>query len=256
MSMKKVLFSLVDRSPGYEVSPGRVPMGTLSNFAAEVKDFVKGGAKDIDVDSLEVAVVSGSLAIEINSDMTTNFWDDLTRLASSFDLKGLDEKRRLIVEKWQAQATKKEDVSFKIGASTLSKEIVVSKSTKFRIQHEDLLVDVERYIRGEVLDLGGVTKPNAHIRLPDGKSLLVRTDRDQIRSEKTNHLYKQVYLRIKAKYNLETGELTDAQLIEFVEHAPKFDQDAFERLTMNGLKAWADVPDPAKWVRELRGEVD
>ncbi len=256
MSMKKVLFSLIDQSPGYEVSPGRVPMGTLSNFASDVKDFVKGGSKDIDVDSLEVAVVSGSLAIEINSEMTAVFWDDLTRLANSFDLKGVDEKRRAIVEKWQAQATKKEGVSFKIASSVISKEVVVSKLTKFRTQYDAPLVDVERYILGEVVDLGGITKTSAHIRLPDGKSLVVRTNRDQIRSEKTNHLYKQVYLRIKAKYNLDTGELTDAQLIEFVHHAPKFDPEAFARLTTNGLKAWADVPDPAEWIRELRGDVD
>lgn len=31
------------------------------------------------------------------------------------------------------------------------------------------------------------------------------------------------------------------------------DQKYFERLTENGAKAWADVPDAAAWVREMRG---
>jgi hypothetical protein len=31
------------------------------------------------------------------------------------------------------------------------------------------------------------------------------------------------------------------------------EQKYFERLTANGAKAWADVPDAAAWVRELRG---
>jgi hypothetical protein len=80
--------------------------------------------------------------------------------------------------------------------------IAISSQTNFRAANEQRLVSVERYIRGEVVDLGGATQPNAHIKLPDGKTLVVRTDRDLIRSETENHLYKQVHLRIRAKLDL------------------------------------------------------
>ncbi|MBC8737038.1 hypothetical protein F6X40_09475 [Paraburkholderia sp. UCT31] len=35
-------------------------------------------------------------------------------------------------------------------------------------------------------------------------------------------------------------------------YAPRFDEEAFQRLTANGEVAWADVEDPAQWVRDLR----
>ena len=34
---------------------------------------------------------------------------------------------------------------------------------------------------------------------------------------------------------------------------PKFNQDEFNTMVERGSKAWADVPDSAKWVDELRG---
>jgi hypothetical protein len=97
-----------------------------------------------------------------------------------------------------------------------------------------------------VVDLGGATQPNAHIKLPDGKTLVVRIDRELIRSETENHLYKQVHLRIRAKLDLETGDLSDAQLVEFMHYSPQFDETAFARLTAKGEEAWKDVGVPAE----------
>jgi hypothetical protein len=34
---------------------------------------------------------------------------------------------------------------------------------------------------------------------------------------------------------------------------PKYDQDELKEFIEEGTKAWADVPDAAAWVRELRG---
>lgn len=119
-----------------------------------------------------------------------------------------------------------------------------------------LLVSVERYICGEVIALGGATQSNAHIKLPDGKTLIVGADRNLLRTEPENPLYKRVILRIRAKLDLSNGDLTDARLIAFVPYAPTFDQQAFDRLTARGKEAWKDVDDPAAWVRHIRGATD
>lgn len=88
------------------------------------------------------------------------------------------------------------------------------------------------------------------------KTLVVRTDRDVIRSETENHLYKQVHLRIRAELDLETGEVSDAQLVEFAHYSPHFDPVAFAKLIAKGEEVWKDVGDAAEWVRRIRGSTD
>ena len=61
-------------------------------------------------------------------------------------------------------------------------------------------MQVERYIRGEIHDLGGATKVSAHIKQPDGSTLTVTTDRYVLRDDTMNRLYKLAMLRI----NLDT----------------------------------------------------
>lgn len=245
--------ALEDDSPGYEISPARVPLSVLAAFAGDVKDFLKGTSKEVDADVVEVAVVSGSLAVEARNLLSPSLVHDLHMLQQSPDLARIDPKRRAVMQRWQSSAYKKSSLKVKIRSAQLQMSIAVSSQTNFRAEFDDVVVNVERYVKGEVVDLGGATQSNAHIKLPDGKTLVVRTDRDQIRSETENHLYKQVHLRVRAKLNIETGELSDAVLIEFVHYAPSFDPDAFNRLTQKGQEAWGDVDDPAGWVRELRG---
>lgn len=67
-----------------------------------------------------------------------------------------------------------------------------------------LSADVATLLRGEIQDSGGITKANAHIMLPDGRTLKVTTERDVLRKDKVNRLYKLAMLRIKAEYNVLT----------------------------------------------------
>jgi hypothetical protein len=255
MDTNPITISLEDDSPGYEISPARVPLATLAAFASEVRDFLKGSGKDGDADAAEVAVIAGSLAVEARNFRSPSLVHDLQMLSATSDLDKIDPKRRAIVQRWQSSARKR--ASFKVKIKTHEGVVIaISNQTNFHTENEQRLVNVERYVHGEVVDLGGVGQPNAHIKLPDGKTLVVRTDRELIRSEKENHLYKQVHLRIRAKLDLATGELFDAQLVEFVHYSPRFDEQAFDKLTARGEEAWKDVDDPAEWVRHIRGASD
>ena len=91
------------------------------------------------------------------------------------------------------------------------------------------------------------------VRLPDGRSLKVTAERDVLRDDTVNRLYKQAMLRIRAEYNVLTRELRNARLVEFVEYAPRVDEDDMAQLTRRGAQAWKDVPDATLWVDELRG---
>ncbi len=140
--------------------------------------------------------------------------------------------------------------------AVLDRPILVSADTDFHADDADQWVRVERYVKGEVEDMGGHKRVNAHIRLPDGKSLLVEADRQLLRDEKVNRLYKPAMVRISAEYNVATREYRNARLLEFVEHDVRIDERALDRLKQRGAQAWADVPDAGDWVDRLRGNAD
>jgi hypothetical protein len=253
MEAHSIIITLHDESAGYAVSPQRVPLTLLKDFSAEAADLLRGESGSAELANAEVAIVEGSLALATVRLAAPDLWADLRSLVHSEFLDGLSLRRRKVIEGWQARVRKQRTMRFEIRSAGLPQAVVVSASSDFRADDADQWVRVERYFRGEIEDLGGAGKPNAHIRLPDRKLLKVETDRHVLRDDKLNRLYKPAMVRITAEYNVVTREYRHARLIEFVEHESRFDEREFTRLTERGAKAWKDVGDAAVWVESLRG---
>lgn len=256
MEAQALLISLTDESAGYEITPDRVPLSALRAFARDVDEFLRGDDNDVDTNTLEIAIVKGSLGLRTAPTANPKLLSDLQRLAGSEMLEGISAKRRAVIERWQKAARGVRRTRVNIQAGFLPAPIVISAETDFHADDADQWVRVERYVRGEIEDMGGHTKSNAHVRLPDGKSLVVDATREVLRDEKVNRLYKPAMLRISAEYNVMTREYRTARLLEFVEHETRVDEKDLARLTQKGAKAWRDVPDAGAWVDELRGTDD
>jgi hypothetical protein len=245
---------MADASAGYDASPQRVRLAALVEFTRDVGQFLAGERKEVDIEALDVAVVAGSVAIQTAPILAApSLFRDLNALLASPVLDSLDTRRRNVVERWQKAARKAGGISYHITAPFLDRAVLVNSSSDFRADDADQWASVERYVRGEILDLGGATRPNAHVKLPDGRTLTVSAARELLAAEERNRLYKPTMLRIRAQYNVLTQELRNAELIEFVEYTPRFDAEAFERMTRRGAERWKDVPDASAWVQELRG---
>ncbi len=253
MEAQELLIALHDESAGYEISPDRVPLSVLRSFAKDVDEFLRGDSNDIDTNTLDVSVEQGSLAIRTAPTANPVLMNDLRKLAGDQEMDGVGPKRRAVIERWQKSARGGRRWRVSIAADFLPVAIVISAESDFRADDADQWVRVERYVRGEIEDMGGHAKPNAHIRLPDGKTLLVDAAREMLRDEKVNRLYKPAMIRIVAEYNVMTREYRGARLLEFVEHESQFNEKDLDRLTQRGAKAWRDVPDAGAWVDELRG---
>jgi hypothetical protein len=255
MEAQRITIALTDHTAGFEATPDRVRLGDLAGFSSDVAIFLRGEDKEVDTNALEVAVSNGSLAIETSPILSApNLFRDLRTLLDGELLDSLDEKRRNVMQRWQKVSRQSQQLSYRISAPFLEKSIQINAESDYRADDADQWVQVERYVRGEVQDLGGVTKANAHIKLPDGRTLKVTTERDVLRNDSVNRLYKLAMLRIKAEYNVLTRELRNARLLEFVEHASAVDEEALSRLTRRGAVAWKDVPNATAWVDELRGD--
>lgn len=253
MEAQQLILVLHDESAGYEITPERVPLALLRAFSKEVEDFLRGEGDDVDAAALDVAVVKGSLGLRTAPIANPSLLNDLRSLASSELLAAIGAKRRTVVERWQKAARGPRRPRVEIRAGFLPRPIVISSQSDYRADDADQWVKVERYVRGEIEDMGGHARPNAHIRLPDGKTMLVEARREVLRDEKTNRLYKSAMVRIHAEYNVATREYRNAQLIEFVELDTRVDEKALARLTERGARAWRDVPDAGAWVDDLRG---
>jgi hypothetical protein len=256
MEAQVLTIALHDESAGYEITPDRVPLAALRAFAKEVDDFLRGEGHDVNTSALDVAVLKGSLALRTAPVVSPTLFNDLRTLASTNLLDTLGGKRRAVVERWQRAAKaghSLRQMRVQIDAAFLLAPVVISAATDFHADDADQWVRVERYVRGEIEDMGGRTQPNAHIRLPDGKSLLVEAAREILRDEKTNRLYKPAMLRITAEYNVMTREYRNARLLEFVEQTSQLSDKDLDRLTSRGAKAWGDLADAGAWVDSLRG---
>ena len=254
MEAQRITIALIDHTAGFETTPDRVRLDDLARFSNDVATLLRGEDKDIDTKSLEVAILKGSLAIETMPVLSApNLFRNLSSLVISELLDNVDSKRREVLERWQKMTRQYKQLAYRISAPFLARPIEINAESDYHADDADQWVQVERYIRGEIQDLGGVTKANAHVKLPDGRTLKVTAERDVLRDDTQNRLYKVAMLRIKAEYNVLTSDLRNARLVEFVEHTAKVDEDELARMTRRGASAWKDVPDATAWVDELRG---
>lgn len=254
MEPRKITLSLEDHSEGFETTPDRVRLADLSRFADDVQALLRGDNKEVDTEKLDVAIRHGSLMIETVPIHAPKLFADLEYM-SKFNVldQRVDVKRRSVIQRWQRQSRAHHDVKFSIKVDLIDFPIVISYASDFRNEDADQWVDVERYVRGVIEDIGGSTKANAHLVLANGEKLTVTADKDLLRVDSVNRLYKQSLLRIKADYNIVTRKLRNARLISFVEHSNKIDQKAFARMQERGAVAWKDVENASDWVDNLRG---
>jgi hypothetical protein len=254
MEAQRITIALSDSSAGFEASPERVRLADLARFAEDVQIFIRGDSKEVDTQNLEVAVINGSVAIETSPiSVAPILFSDMNSLLGSELLDNLDAKRKEVIERWQKTARKSKEVVYRIAAPFLDRPVIINSDSDYHADDADQWVSVERYIRGEIQDLGGSTKSNAHVRLPDGTTLSVVTDKVTLRDDQVNRLYKMAMLRVKAEFNVVTRKLRNAKLIEFVEHTSHVDEMALDLLSRRGAVAWRDVTNPTTWVDELRG---
>lgn len=253
MEAQSISISLRDESNGYAISPDRVPMNVLRTFTKDVEEFLRGEGSEVDASSIEVQVFNGSLGFLTAPMHNAPLLKDLRLLSSSEMLDGLDAKRREVIERWQKLAKGARQVVFKLTAPSLSQPVTISASTDFHSDDADQWVKVERYMQGEVEEMGGHRKANVHIRLQNGTLLIVESNKDVFRNDKVNRLYKQAMARISAEYNVVTRKYRNARLLAFEEHQHEPDEVQMQRLIERGTKAWNDVPNANQWVEALRG---
>ena len=251
--INELRFAVSDRIHDVEVGPKHVPLALLGEFQKDVSEFLKGAGRDVDPMQVQVSVEEGSLAFVASGLLVaTSLWIDLEHLKSPDSLSLIDAKRAAVVERWQASARQNPQRSYLVADRAAQVGFSVNSASDYR-RVEQVWVHVEKYLHGRIVDWGGKTKANVHLELENGKTLMVESSQNLIAQEERNLVYHMALLHVTAEENLLTGALRNVRLLAFEAHQPRYDEGEFNSMVAKGTQAWANVPDSAAWVENLRG---
>lgn len=132
-------------------------------------------------------------------------------------------------------------------------ELVIDRETNYK-RTDDVWVDVELYLYGEVTNAGGKERSNIHVAVPGKGVFIVQTPKKTIADLKESIIYKPYGLRVLGKQNMSTGEVdrNSVQFIELIDHQARFDKAYFDQLRKKA-SPWLKGIDPDAWLNEIRG---
>lgn len=253
---RHIEFVLRGRLDGVEITPDTIGLSRFNEFNRQVEEFI-GGSDRLPLEQVKVHVEAGSykLVTFLPVAVLSSMEPDLRALDRQDSLGELDPRRAQVIERWQARTKSKPELSYTIRPlNEAMRPVEVSSRSDFRVGEVIPWVKVEKYLFGTVMDMGGATRANVHIRLDDsGKLVRIGSDQDYLYDQEANHLYRKVLVRVEARQHFKTGELRDLRLLSFEDYQPSYDEDALDRFAAAGKASWADVPDASGWVEQLRG---
>lgn len=251
-------FVLHGKVDGVAITPRTIGLSQFNEFNQQVEQFIAGSQK-LKLDEVHVEIRESSYLLKaiLPAVVLSSLEPDLKLMARQDVLGELDYKRAEIVKKWQARTKSNPDVDYIVrprGGDALP-EVRISRETDYRIGAIIPWVAVEKYLFGEIMDMGGTQRANIHLKLDrGGKTELIGASQGYLREQLENRLYHKALLHVRAEQHYRTGDLRNIQLIAFVDYQPTYNEEALDRFAATGQQAWADVPDAARWVRETRGK--
>ncbi len=249
-------FVISGRVEGTEISPVTIGLSQFNEFNLQVEQFISGSQR-LKLDQVQVEIAPGSYIFRtlLPVMVFSSVEPDLKLLAREDVLGEVDVRRAEVVQKWQTRARSNADLKYEVRPKADGIErIRISRETNYRVGELVPWVAVEKYLFGEITDMGGTQKANIHLKLDHGgKTVLVGAAQGYLREQVENRVYHKALLHVRAEQHHKTGDMRNIQLISFVDYQPGYDEDALNRFAARGTEAWADVPDAAKWVREARG---
>ncbi|NBC84325.1 MAG: hypothetical protein GVY19_13230 [Bacteroidetes bacterium] len=180
----------------------------------------------------------------------------LSQVQSSNSIDFLEAKTAIAIENIQNFSYQK-NYDFELKTS-IDKDFVfkINPQSKY-LRTENIWVDAELYFYGILINAGGKSKANIHLDTQDFGSITVDTDKDFLKDQEENLLYKKFGIRAIGKQNIETGEIDKKtlKLIQLVDFQPKYDDSYLSSLINKAKVNWKGI-NPEQWLYNIRGGYD
>ncbi len=238
---------------GGVVSTKHVPLSLLSEFTEATKAFVKGGESQGLEEDPQIAIVEGSLVHRVLAAPAV--------LAVAIALFAKDPQALWKADPARAKAlVTLKAITQKHGGTgvtlrTDTEVLEITPRTKLeRAERPEAWVQVTRYLRGTVVEMGGANACNLHLRPAEGGSLVkIAATQEQMRGK--DWLYEPVLVHISARRHLVTKEEADHKLIKLVGPLGRIPvEERLKRLTDAHRGRWEGITDAVGYVRSLRDD--
>jgi hypothetical protein len=176
----------------------------------------------------------------------------LAQIKESRQINFLHERSAVAIETLQQLAYKKDYV---VTIQANSHQLLIDKTTRF-IRDEQLWVEAEFYLYGEMVDAGGKTHPNLHLDTEEFGVLSISVDKQVLKQTQENLLYRKFGVRARGKQSMQTFEMDRSSLtfVELLDYDAAYSDEYLNQLARKAQSAWQDVTDPDAWLAEFRQE--
>jgi hypothetical protein len=258
MSTKTIDIKIEGLRDGQQLSPDLLDVDEVVNLLSYARDFLFP-EKNKSRGRVSVAIKEGSAVLSLDVDTGTAVQAQaiLGQLNAEHNLSLLESKQAEAIEAIQ-KFVREQNFVLQFGmAGKLDEGLRMDRETEW-IAPEDIWVDEELYVSGEIVDVGGKTKSNVHIDTEEFGTLTVAAEKDTLSEDDKNRLYKKQQLRIRIKRNLNTGEFKkgSAELIEFIDFDDGREETAeayLDRLIAEAKPHMDKIKDPDEWLKNVRG---
>ena len=177
----------------------------------------------------------------------------MSMVAATQSIDSLELPSARAIEQIQNMAVK-HNYDFEFRAESHEGNILsITPMTKF-YRSDVLWVDAEVYFYGPLVDAGGKDKSNIHLETKDYGTIVIAADRETLKNEERNLLYKEYGIQAQAKQNVMTGEIdrSSAKLLKIIDYKPNFDKDYLDGL-IEKVGDRFDGMDVDDYISKIRG---
>jgi hypothetical protein len=236
-----------------KLTPGLVDIDEIREVLTQASNLLFPTEKRSQRPLISYEIEEGSVRHKFRTLMQSviGFGAVISQVTAESEIDFLHDRSALAIESLQQLAIEKDYV---VTISANQNDLRIDRNTRY-VRSERIWVDAEFYLYGELTNAGGKSNPNIHLDTEEFGSLRIATDRQYLKGEEKNLLYRKFGVRVKGRQNLHTFEM-DRNSLSFVE---LFDYDAdYSESYLDGLMkkaapAWESVPNADQWLDEIRG---
>ncbi|MEY4686231.1 MAG: hypothetical protein RIR76_254 [Verrucomicrobiota bacterium] len=236
-----------------QLVPAHVDIDEISAILAEAADLLFPTEKRSQRPVISYEISEGSVRHRFRTLMQTviGFGAVIAQIGGEGHIHFLHERTAAAIESLQRIAREKDYV---VTLLANQQRLRIDRTTHYE-RREQVWVDAEFYLYGELTNAGGKNNPNIHLDTKEHGMLRIAVEKDYLRQGEKNLLYKRFGVRVAGRQNLETFEMDSNSLrfIEFLDHDAAYSQTYLDGLLQRAAPAWAGVANVDAWLTELRG---
>ena len=237
----------------FQLSPDNYDIREIAAMFEVLENLVFPNAKK-NRPEITYTIAEGSVRHIFKTSFQTviTFTAILASLSDPRTIDKLDLPTARAIERLQAEARTR-NYSYSFSTSQYEGELLkITPETDFK-RSDEMWVEAEVYLYGTLTDAGGKEKSNIHLDTKEYGLVKIDADKDYLKNQPENLLYKEFGVRASARQSALTGEidLGSLKLKDIRGYRPVFDKDYLSGLIAKASNSWKGV-DVDQFMSEIR----